>query len=311
MADDTRQTRNDDMARDTGTVRDTDAPRDSNPDPITGAPGAHPVGTGVGAAAAGAAGAAIGSVIPGVGTVVGGAVGAVVGAVAGGLAGKGVAEAINPTAEDEYWRGEYRNRPYYTPGADYDRDYAPAYRAGYTAAGSQQYRNRDWNQVERDLGTNWESARGQSNLTWDKARDASRDAWERASSSRSGSGSDINFASNPSMSGAGDLGTTGSSSGTTAAGARDSMSGAGRMSGAGSSAGGGGFNDPDVDTFARTCETRYAGRRFDEVETDLRRDWDTDKNHGNRTWESVKDGVRRAWHKVERAMPGDADRDGR
>ena len=61
-------------------------------------------------------------VAPGPGTVVGGAIGAVVGAVAGGLAGKGVADAINPTAEDEYWRGEYRNRPYYTPGTDYDRD---------------------------------------------------------------------------------------------------------------------------------------------------------------------------------------------
>jgi uncharacterized protein (TIGR02271 family) len=66
----------------------------ANLDPITGAPGAHPVGTGVGAAAGGiAAGAAAGSVAGPVGTVVG----AAVGAVAGGLAGKGVAENIDPT----------------------------------------------------------------------------------------------------------------------------------------------------------------------------------------------------------------------
>ena len=65
-----------------------------NRDPITGAPGAHPVGTGVGAAAGGiAAGAAAGSVAGPVGTVVG----AAVGAVAGGLAGKGVAEKVDPT----------------------------------------------------------------------------------------------------------------------------------------------------------------------------------------------------------------------
>ncbi len=96
----------------------TDNP-DRNPDAITGEPGSHPVGTGVGAAAAGAAGAAIGSVVPGIGTAIGGAVGAVVGAVAGGLAGKGVAEAVNPTEEDAYWRNEYRNRPYYQSGADY------------------------------------------------------------------------------------------------------------------------------------------------------------------------------------------------
>src|SRR3954469_20482519 len=72
--------------------------KDMNPDPITGAPGSHPVGTGVGAAGGGAAGAAIGSMAGPIGT----AVGAVVGAVAGGLAGKGAAEAIDPTAEDAY-----------------------------------------------------------------------------------------------------------------------------------------------------------------------------------------------------------------
>jgi uncharacterized protein (TIGR02271 family) len=72
--------------------------RDANPDPITGAPGSHPVGTGVGAVAGGlAAGAAAGSVAGPVGTVAG----AAVGAVAGGLAGKGVAEAVEPTTHDE------------------------------------------------------------------------------------------------------------------------------------------------------------------------------------------------------------------
>lgn len=67
----------------------------ANLDPITGAPGAHPVGTGVGAVAGGvAAGAAAGTVAGPVGT----AVGAAVGAVAGGLAGKKVAEKERPTA---------------------------------------------------------------------------------------------------------------------------------------------------------------------------------------------------------------------
>src|SRR3954468_15244107 len=100
------------MADDRDTTRRTDAPADANPDAITGAPGSHPVGTGVGAAAAGAAGALAGSVVPGVGTAIGGAVGAVVGAVAGGLAGKGVAESINPTEEDAYWRENHNTRPY-------------------------------------------------------------------------------------------------------------------------------------------------------------------------------------------------------
>ena len=78
----------------TGT-RDSYADADSmNRDPITGEPGAHPVGTAVGATAgAVAAGAAVGSVAGPVGTVVG----AAIGAVAGGAAGKGVAETVDPT----------------------------------------------------------------------------------------------------------------------------------------------------------------------------------------------------------------------
>ena len=84
---------------------DTDKTRQAgtNPDPITGAPGAHPVGVGLGAAAGGiaggiAAGAAVGTVAAGpVGTVVG----AAVGAVAGGLGGKAVAEHFDPTTTEE------------------------------------------------------------------------------------------------------------------------------------------------------------------------------------------------------------------
>ena len=42
--------------------------------------------------------------------------GATIGAAAGGAAGKGVASAVNPTVEDEYWRGAYRNASYYSAG---------------------------------------------------------------------------------------------------------------------------------------------------------------------------------------------------
>src|SRR4051794_27931240 len=73
--------------------------RDLNADPISGEPGAHPVGAGVGAAAAGAAAGAAGGAMAGPAGVV---VGAVIGGVAGGLAGKEVAESIDPTTEDAY-----------------------------------------------------------------------------------------------------------------------------------------------------------------------------------------------------------------
>ena len=81
--------------------RGLDPTPDSNPDPITGEKGAHPVGVAAGGAGGAAAGAAIGAAVGGpVGAVVGGAVGA----VAGGLAGKGAAEVVNPTVEEEYWK---------------------------------------------------------------------------------------------------------------------------------------------------------------------------------------------------------------
>lgn len=146
---------------------------DRNPDPITGAPGAHPVGVGIGAAGAGAAGAAIGSVAGPVGT----AVGAVVGAVAGGLAGKGVAEAVNPTAEEEYWRENYSTRPYVTAGETYtyEDDYAPAYRYGWESR--TQHTGRRYDEVESDLERGWERAKGKSRLGWERAKHATRDAW--------------------------------------------------------------------------------------------------------------------------------------
>ena len=89
---------------------------DANEDPLTGAPGAHPVGVAVGATGGAAAGAAVGAV----GGPVGVAVGAAVGGLAGGLAGKGAAEAINPTIEEAYWRDTYVERPYVETGRHYD-----------------------------------------------------------------------------------------------------------------------------------------------------------------------------------------------
>jgi len=144
----------------------------SNRDPLTGAPGAHPVGVGVGAAGAGAAGAAIGSMAGPVGT----AVGAVIGAVAGGYAGKAVAESVDPTAEDAYWRDNYRSRDYITPDSEYET-YQPAYRYGWESRS--RYADRSFDEIEPELQRGWNSARGTSDLEWSRARHATRDAWDR------------------------------------------------------------------------------------------------------------------------------------
>ena len=146
---------------------------DSNPDPMTKAPGSHPVGTGVGASGGGLAGAAIGTTVGGP---VGGVVGATIGAVAGGLAGHGVAEEIDPTVEDAYWRDCYRTRPYVGADETYET-YQPAYRHGWESR--HRLGRHRWEDVEGELGRGWDKVRGTSSLTWDRAKLATRDAWHR------------------------------------------------------------------------------------------------------------------------------------
>ena len=148
---------------------------DENRDPISGKPGAHPVGTGIGAAAGGmAAGAAAGSVAGPVGTVIG----AAAGAVAGGLAGKAIAERIDPTVEEAYWRENYTSKPYIRSGSTFD-DYGPAYMYGVENYG--RFQGASFDEVESDLARDWQRAKGKSSLAWEDARHATRDSWQRLS----------------------------------------------------------------------------------------------------------------------------------
>jgi len=145
---------------------------DMNRDPISGAPGAHPVGTGLGAAAGATAGAIVGSVAGPVGTVIGGAVGA----VAGGLGGKAAGEAVNPTAENAYWQENYKSEPYVKNDYGY-KHYAPAYRTGYENRAK--YAGQTFDQAESDLRNEYEATKGDSRLAWDEAKHATRAAWHR------------------------------------------------------------------------------------------------------------------------------------
>ncbi|HEV7485500.1 MAG TPA: hypothetical protein VGQ65_07435 [Thermoanaerobaculia bacterium] len=148
-------------------------PHDSNPDPITGEPGAHPLGVAGGASGGALAGAAIGAV----GGPIGAAVGGAIGAVAGGLAGKAAGEAVNPTEEDTYWREHHTSRPYFKSGRTYD-DYRPAYAYGWESAG--RYHGRKFEDVESDLSRGWDKARGATRSEWSDMKAATRDAFDRA-----------------------------------------------------------------------------------------------------------------------------------
>lgn len=142
-----------------------------NEDPISGDSGSHPVCTGVGAAIGGAAAGALAGAVGGP---VGAVVGAAVGAVAGGYGGKAVAESIDPTVELEYWKDNYRTRPYYDSTVPYS-EYESAYRFGAT-----NYRaDCKFDDCETDLRTRWESDNPKSKLTWENAKLAMQDAWHR------------------------------------------------------------------------------------------------------------------------------------
>ncbi len=145
-----------------------------NRDPITGTPGSHPVGTGVGSVGGAMAGAAFGAM----GGPAGALAGMVAGAVVGGMSGKIVAEQVNPTAEDAYWRDNYAKEQYVEPGRTYD-DYGPAYALGWSGRAN---RADEFEKAEPELEREWATNRGASALEWPQARHATRAAWYRAES---------------------------------------------------------------------------------------------------------------------------------
>lgn len=91
----------------------------------------------------------------------------------------------NVTPDDEDSDRHYRNHfssTYGTSGDTYN-DYQPAYRYGDDMRRNDKYRGRDWNDVESDLRSDWDSrytTGGQS--TWDKMKSAVRSGWDRSTS---------------------------------------------------------------------------------------------------------------------------------
>jgi hypothetical protein len=248
-----------------------------NRDPISGEPGSHPVGTGVGSASGAAVGAAFGAPFGPIGALIGGAIGA----VAGGAAGHAAGEKIDPTGEAEYWKHNYNSRPYFQKTDTWD-DYEPAYRYGWESRA--QHRDRNWDdKLENDLKAGWEKTKGTSQLAWDRAKNAVRDSWDRT---------DRTFKSYN------DTDKTWREKHATATYFDKSFE-----------------YDRDYapayryGTFSRN---RYSDRGWDDnLDRDLSRDWDRFKGSSRLTWDRAKLAAKDAWHSAERAIPGDADKDGR
>jgi hypothetical protein len=50
--------------------------------------------------------------------------------------------------------------------------------------------------------------------------------------------------------------------------------------------------------FGYEASDRYQGEDWDDVESNLRRDWDAYADRGQSTWEQIKGAVRDAWDRV-------------
>ena len=55
----------------------------------------------------------------------------------------------------------------------------------------------------------------------------------------------------------------------------------------------------------------HRGTTFEAAESTMRSDWERTKGASRLTWEQAKSATRAGWHRVERALPGDFDGDGR
>jgi hypothetical protein len=82
----------------------------------------------------------------------------------------------NETAGDEHFRSHWEKN--YTGGTY--QEYDPAYRYGESMKGNPGYRDKEWNDVEPELRTTWESQQPQS--SWEKFKDAVKHGWERMTS---------------------------------------------------------------------------------------------------------------------------------
>jgi hypothetical protein len=150
-----------------------------NADPLTDAPGAHPIETGVGAAAVGAAAGVAAGAFAGP---AGAAIGAAVGAAAGGYAGKGVGEMIDPTTEDSWLRDNFSSRPYVQKCETFEK-YQPAYR--YGAQAECRYGTEKFERIEGALEKDWHSsAEKKPVMPWKHVRDAVKDSYERTAQIR-------------------------------------------------------------------------------------------------------------------------------
>jgi hypothetical protein len=170
---------------------------------------------------------------------------------------------------DDYYRNDW-NRNYSSLGGSYD-DYAPAYRFGSEMRRNEKYRDRDWSDIEHSLRSDWE-ARNPGASTWEQFKAAVRHGWDKITPDLD---TDDWYHSDW----------------------HDNYSSLG-----------GGYDEYEpayrYGTEMRSS-AKYRDRSWDEVQSDLRSDWEA-RHPGTSTWEKFKAAVRRGWDKITPDIDNDS-----
>lgn len=82
--------------------------------------------------------------------------------------------------EDNYYRTHWDS--HYAASGDRYEDYMPAYKYGSSLSSTDPYKGQNWNDIESNVRTDWESRNGGSASTWEKFKLAIRHGWERMTS---------------------------------------------------------------------------------------------------------------------------------
>jgi hypothetical protein len=175
-------------------------------------------------------------------------------------------DKITPDSkDDDYYRSDWDTN-YAALGGAYD-DYAPAYR--YGSESRSKFANRNWDEVETDLRSDWDSRYNTSGepSTWEKFKAAVRHGWDKITPDTD---DDDYYRSHWTS-------TYGSSGDTYSA-----------------------YQPAYTYGNEMRRDTRYSGRNWDDVETDLRSDWDSryPGDNGMSTWDKMKSAVRRGWDRM-------------
>ena len=169
-------------------------------------------------------------------------------------------------AGDDAFRSHWDSN-YSSLGGSYD-DYAPAYQYGSQMRNSASYKGRDWADVESNLKSDWESRNTGGPSTWEKMKAAVRHGWDKITPDMNDDDSYYRKHYSTQYAGSGDT--------------YDSLAPA---YGYGSE---------------MRSNPKYQGRQWDDVESDLRSDWDTryPSASGVSTWDKMKAAVRHGWDKM-------------